>query len=197
MTPTEFEQFLKFAEDQLSNKTDSQKIQAFTSWCKKNDTEEVILRLSSEDKGGWGRNFFFLDFTTSRIIVSKKRFLRKFLDLGYVAGMAPFPYMIFSKKLKPSNIRKQALINPSNILDNNSSNFFISYSDIQEIVIRKGTENIVRNMLGTMITSNFLTVKTASKTYNYVLPANKNGTFEEIYYWLSIVLPVKVSANYN
>jgi hypothetical protein len=195
MKPTEFEQFLKFAEDQLSNMSDSQKIQAFTSWCKKNNTEEVILRLSSENKGGWGRNFFFLDFTTSRIIVSKKRFLRKFLDLGYVAGMAPYPYMMFSKKLKPSNIRKQALINPSNILDNNSSNFFISYSDIQEIVIRKGTENIVRNMLGTMITSNFLTVKTASKTYKYVLPANKNGTFEEIYYWLSIVLPVKVSAN--
>ena len=195
MKPIEFEQFLKFAEDHLSNKSDSQKIQAFTSWCKKNNTEEVILRLSSEDKGGWGKNFFFLDFTTSRIIVSKKRFLRKFLDLGYVAGMAPLPYMIFSKKLKSSNIRKQALINPATILDNNSSNFFISYSDIQEIVIRKGTENIVRNMLGTMITRNFLTIKTASKTYNYVLPANKNGTFEEIYYWLSIVLPVKVSAN--
>jgi hypothetical protein len=195
MKPIEFEQFLKFAEDQLSNKSDSQKIQAFTSWCKKNNTEEVILRLSSEDKGGWGKNFFFLDFTTSRIIVSKKRFLRKFLDLGYVAGMAPLPYMIFSKKLKSSNIRKQALINPATILDNNSSNFFISYSDIQEIVIRKGTENVVRNMLGTMITRNFLTFKTASKTYDYVLPANKNGTFEEIYYWLSIVLPVKVSAN--
>jgi hypothetical protein len=195
MKPTEFEQFLKFAEDQLSNKSDSQKIQAFTSWCKKNNTEEVILRLSSEDRGGWGKNFFFLDFTTSRIIVSKKRFLRKFLDLGYVAGIAPFPYMIFSKKLKPSNIRKQALINPATILDNNISNFFISYSDIQEIVIRKGTENIVRNMLGTMITTNFLTVKTETKTYNYVLPANKNGTFEEIYYWLSTVLPVKVSAN--
>jgi hypothetical protein len=195
MKPIEFEQFLKFAEDQLSNKSDSQKIQAFTSWCKKNNTEEVILRLSSEDKGGWGKNFFFLDFTTSRIIVSKKRFLRKFLDLGYVAGMAPLPYMIFSKKLKSSNIRKQALINPATILDNDSSNFFISYSDIQEIVIRKGTENVVRNMLGTMITRNFLTVKTASKTYDYVLPANKNGTFEEIYYWLSIVLPVKVSAN--
>jgi hypothetical protein len=197
MKPTEFEQFLRFAEDQLSNKSDSQKIQAFTSWCKKNNTEEVILRLSSEDKGGWGKNFFFLDFTTSRIIVSKKRFFRKFLDLGYVAGMAPFPYMIFSKKLKSSDIRKQALINPLNILENNPTNFFISYSDIQEIVIRKGAETIVRNMLGTMITTNFLTVKTTSKTYNYELPANKNGTFEEIYYWLSIALPVNVSANYG
>jgi hypothetical protein len=195
MKPTEFEQFLKFVEDQLSNKSDSQKIQAFTSWCKKNNTEEVILRLSSEDKGGWGKDFFFVDFTTSRIIVSKKRFLRKFLDLGYVAGMAPLPYIIFSKKLKSSTIRKQALFNPATILDNDGSNFFISYSDIQDIVIRKGTENVVRNMLGTMITRNFLTVKTASKTYDYVLPANKNGTFEEIYYWLSIVLPVKVSAN--
>jgi hypothetical protein len=49
-------------------------------------------------------------------------------------------------------------------------------------------------MLGTMITTNFLTIKTETKTYSYVLPANKNGTFEEIYYWLSTVLPVKVSA---
>ena len=35
MNPTEFEQFLKFAADQLSDKSDSQKIQAFIAWCKK------------------------------------------------------------------------------------------------------------------------------------------------------------------
>jgi hypothetical protein len=196
MKPTEFEQFLKFAEDHsLSNKSDSEKIQAFISWCKKNDIEEVILRLSSENKGGWGKNFFFLDFTTRRIVVSKKRFLRKFVDPGYVAGMAPFPYLILSKKLKRSNIRKQAVINPTDNLENDSSNFFISYSDIQEVVIRKGTSGIIRNMFGTMIPTNFLTVKTSSKIYDYVLPANKNGKFEEIHYWLNVILPVKVSTH--
>src|SRR5947209_4916221 len=86
MKPAEFEQFLKSAEDQLSDKSDSHKIQAFIAWCKKNGIEEIILRLSSENKGGWGKNFFFLDFTTQRMIVSKKRFMRKFLDLGYIAG---------------------------------------------------------------------------------------------------------------
>lgn len=194
MNPTEFEQFLKFAADQLSDKSDSQKVQAFIAWCKRNSIEEVILRLSSETKGGWSKDFFFLDFTTLRILVSKKGFMRKFVDLGYIAGMAPFPYMVLSKNLKLSNVRKDAVINPADILGNDSSNFFISYSDIEEVVFRKGTESIVRNMLGTMVTTNFLSVKTSSKTYNYVIPVSKNGTFETIHYWLSIVLPVKISA---
>jgi hypothetical protein len=196
MNPTEFEQFLKFAADQLSDKSDSQKIQAFIAWCKKYGMEEVILRLSSENKGGWGGNFFFLDFTTKRMVVSKKRFVRILLDLGYIAGMAPFPYMVLSKKLKLSDIRKKSIISPADILEKDSSSFSIYYSDIQEILIRKGAESIVRNMFGSMITRNFLTVKTSNKTeYNYVLPVNKNGTFEEIHYWLSVVLPVKISAS--
>jgi hypothetical protein len=120
--------------------------------------------------------------------------MRRLVDLGYIAGMAPFPYMLLSKNLKLSSIRKQSVINPVEILESDSSNFFIHYSDIQEISIRKGTESIVRNMFGTMITTNFLTIKTSSKRYHhYVIPVNKNGTFEEIYYWLSAVLPVKVS----
>ena len=105
MKTAEFEQFLKFAEDHLSDKSDPEKIQTFISWCKKSGIEEVILRLSSENKGGWGKNFF-LDFTTSRIIVSKKKFMRKFVDMGYIAGMAPFPYMLLSKNLKLSDLRK-------------------------------------------------------------------------------------------
>ena len=81
MKTAEFEQFLKFAEDHLSDKSDPEKIQTFISWCKKSGIEEVILRLSSENKGGWGRNFF-LDFTTSRIIVSKKKFMRNIRGYG-------------------------------------------------------------------------------------------------------------------
>lgn len=193
MKTSEFEQFLKFAEDHLSDKSDSQKIQTFISWCKKSGIEEVILRLSSENKGGWGKNFF-LDFTTSRIIVSKKKFMRKFVDVGYIAGMAPFPYMLLSKNLKLSDLRKGSVINPEDTLGRDSSNFFIPYSEIQEVIIRKGVESIVTNMLGSMITRNFLTVKTSSKKYDYGLPVNKNGTFEQIHYWLGVVMPVKVFA---
>lgn len=193
MKTSEFEQFLKFAEDHLSDKSESQKIQTFISWCKKNGIEEVILRLSSENKGGLGKNFF-LDFTTSRIIVSKKKFMRKFVDMGYIAGMAPFPYMLLSKNLKLSDLRKGSVINPEDTLGRDSSNFFIPYSEIHEVIIRKGLESIVTNMLGSMVTRNFLTVKTSSKKYDYRLPVNKNGTFEQVHYWLGVILPVKVFA---
>jgi hypothetical protein len=193
MKTAEFEQFLKFVEDHLSDKSDPAKIQTFISWCKKNGIEEVILRLSSENKGGLGKNFF-LDFTTSRIIVSKKKFMRKFVDVGYTAGMAPFPYMLLSKNLKLSDLRKGSVINPEDTLGRDSSNFFIPYSEIQEVIIRKGLESIVTNMLGSIITRNFLTVKTSSKKYDYGLPVNKNGTFEQIHYWLGVIMPVKVLA---
>jgi hypothetical protein len=193
MKTAEFEQFLKFAEDHLSDKSDPEKIQTFISWCKKNGIEEVILRLSSENKGGLGKNFF-LDFTTSRIIVSKKKFMRKFVDVGYTAGMAPFSYTLLSKNLKLSDLRKGSVINPEDILGKDRSNFFIPYSEIQEVIIRKGLESIVTNMLGSIITRNFLTVKTSSKKYDYGLPVNKNGTFEQIHYWLGVIMPVKVLA---
>jgi hypothetical protein len=193
MKTAEFEQFLKFVEDHLSDKSDPAKIQTFISWCKKNGIEEVILRLSSENKGGLGKNFF-LDFTTSRIIVSKKKFMRKFVDVGYTAGMAPFSYMLLSKNLKLSDLRKGSVINPEDILGKDRSNFFIPYSEIQEVIIRKGLESIVTNMLGSIITRNFLTVKTSSKKYDYGLPVNKNGTFEQIHYWLGVIMPVKVLA---
>ena len=193
MKTSEFEQFLKFAEDHLSDKSESQKIQTFVSWCKKSGIEEVILRLSSENKGGLGKNFF-LDFTTSRIIVSKKKFMRKFVDVGYIAGMAPFPYMLLSKNLKISDLRKTSVINPEDTLKKDSSNFFIPYSEIHQVIIRKGVESIVTNMLGSMVTRNFLTVKTSSKKYDYGLPVNKNGRFEQIHYWLGVIMPVKVLA---
>ena len=48
-------------------------------------------------------------------------------------------------------------------------------------------------MVGTMIMKNFLTIKTADKTYDFTLPVNKNGKFEQIHFWLSVVLPVNVT----
>ena len=193
MNQFEFEQFLKFAEEEaLSAKSDSEKIQDFILWCKKNNFEEIILRLSSEEKGGWSKNFS-LDFTTTRIILSKKRFLNKFVDLGYVAGLAPIPYMILSKKIKHSYVKKQFNDPPEDIIKRDRSNYYIPYSDIQQFIIRKGIETTVTNMVGTMIMKNFLTIKTVDKTYDFTLPVNKNGKFEHIHFWLSIVLPVNVT----
>lgn len=194
MNQFEFEQFLKFAEEEaLSTKSDSEKIQDFILWCKKNNFEEIILRLSSEEKGGWSKNFC-LDFTTTRIIVSKKRFLNKFVDLGYVAGLAPIPYMILSKKIKHSYVKKQYNDDPpEDIIKRDRPNYHIPYSDIQQFIIRKGVETTVTNMVGTMIMKNFLTIKTVNKTYDFTLPVNKNGKFEQIHFWLSVVLPIKVT----
>ena len=193
MNQFEFEQFLKFAEEEaLSTKSDSEKIQDFILWCKKNNFEEIILRLSSEEKGGWSKNFS-LDFTTTRIILSKKRFLNKFVDLGYVAGLAPIPYMILSKKIKRSYVKKQYNDPPEDIIKRDRSNHYIPYSDIQQFIIRKGIETTVTNMVGTMIMKNFLTIKTVNKTYDFTLPVNKNGKFEQIHFWLSVVLPVNVT----
>lgn len=47
-------------------------------------------------------------------------------------------------------------------------------------------------MLGTMIKVNFPTVKALNKTYNFVLPVSKNGTFDEIRFWLNIFLPLDI-----
>ncbi|MDQ4022952.1 MAG: hypothetical protein M3224_04420 [Thermoproteota archaeon] len=193
MNQFEFEQFLRFADEEaLSAKSDSEKIQDFILWCKKNNFEEIILRLSSEEKGGWSKNFS-LDFTTTRIILGKKRFLNKFVDLGYVAGLAPIPYMILSKKIKRSYVKKQYNDPPEDIIKKDRSNYYIPYSDIQQFIIRKGIETTVTNMVGTMIMKNFLTIKTADKTYDFTLPVNKNGKFEHIHFWLSVVLPVNVT----
>jgi hypothetical protein len=197
MQPEDFERFLIFAGDHsLEAKSDVEKIKTFISWCQRGGFEEVIVRLSSEDKGGWGNNFL-LDFTTHRIIISKKKFIRKFVDVGYIAGMAPFPYMLVSKQnLKLSDLKKRPIVlDPKSNLKSSSSNFFIPYSEIQEIIIRKGVESVVTNMLGSMITTNFLTINTSSIIHEYRLPVSKNGTFEQIHYWLSAVVPARVLAS--
>jgi hypothetical protein len=195
MTPRDFEQFLKLSQDELSDKSNPEKIRAFVEWCKKNNMEELILRLSSEDKGGWGKNCF-LDFSTTRMIVSKKNFFRKFADLGYIAGFAPYPYKLTTKNWNnpsPKGIRKQAMITPED-LTSNSENIHIWYSQIEDFALRKGVETTIRNMLGTMIKANFITVKTSSEIYNFVIPVNKNGNFNELHFWLSIVLPFNIPA---
>src|SRR5919108_618578 len=143
--------------------------------------------LISDEKGGWSRNYF-LNFTTSRIIVTKKSFLTKFADLGYVAGLAPYPYRVLLKDSNSSNIKTRATSSPEELLERES--FYIWYSDISEFVLRKGIETLVANMFGRAIVSNFLHIKTSSgKEYNFTLPVNKNGTYEQIRFWIGVVLP--------
>ena len=182
-----FEKFLMESKKTLDAGSDSEKLRTFIDWCVKNNYEEVILRISSEEKGGWARNHF-LDFTTKRIIATKKRFLTKFADLGYVAGLAPFPYLVLLKDSKSSNIKAQATSKPDELLKKDG--FYIWYSDIAEFVLRKGTETLVANMFGRAIVSNFLHIKTLSgNEYYFTLPVNKNGTYEQIRYWISVILP--------
>jgi hypothetical protein len=184
-----FDKFLKESKKRLNDKSDSEKVRVFIDWCLKNNYEEVILRISSEEKGGWAKNYF-LDFTTNRMIVTKKSFLTKFADLGYVAGLAPYPYLVLLKKdPNSSNIRSQATSRPEELLKRQQS-FYIWYSDIAEFVLRKGMETAVTNMFGRAIVSNFLRIKTSSgKEYNFTLPVNKNGNYEQIRFWIGVVLP--------
>jgi hypothetical protein len=187
MDSQRFSKFMKESKRNLEEKTDWEKIRIFIDWCVKNDYEEVILRVSSEEKGGWAKNYF-LDFTTSRIIITKKGFLTKFADLGYVAGLAPYPYLVLLKDPSSSNIRSQATSSPEELMKRQG--FSVWYSDIAEFVLRKGIETVVTNMFGRAIVSNFLRIKTSSgKEYNFTLPVNKNGTYEQMRYWVGVVLP--------
>jgi len=183
-----FDKFLKESKKRLNGKSDSEKVRVFIDWCLKNNYEEIVLRISSEEKGGWARNYI-LDFTTSRIIVTKKSFLTKFVDVGYVAGLAPYPYLVLLKDSNPSKIRSQATTSPEQLLKKQQS-FYIWYSDIAEFVLRKGTETLVTNMFGRAIVSNFLSIKKSSgEDYKFTLPVNKNGTYEQIRFWMGVVLP--------
>ena len=194
MIPEQFAKFLEHSKDILVTKSDSEKVLFFIDWCKNQDIEETILRLSSETKGGWGKNLQ-LDFTTNRIIVSRKGVLRKFVDLGYVAGMAPYPYLLLKNKLRESDFSsKSCVINPRTLLDD-PSNFYIEYSKIDAFILKKGIETTVTNMIGRMIKSNFITIHSQTKVYEFTLPVNKNGNYEQIVFWLGVVVPVRISTH--
>lgn len=190
MNPNTFEQFLSESRHAFRDKSDSEKIKFFTDWCKKNGTEEVILRLSSENKGGWSSNFY-LDFTTARIIITKKSFFTKFADVGYVAGLAPYPYLLLLKNPDPSKIRKQASLAPDELVKSENYSDSIWYSEIKEIILRKGMETAVANMFGRAIVANFLAISASGgRRFDFKLPVNKNGTYEQVHFWVNVVLPL-------
>jgi hypothetical protein len=189
LKPEQFREFLRYSKGRSQGFSDTEKIRFFMDWCKKNQLEELIIRLSSETKGGWGENYT-LDFTTKRIIISKKNFFRKFVDLGYVAGMAPYPYLVLSDNVKNSEIvKKSASIDIEAILSSSPNNYYLWYEDVD---IRKGTETIVHNMMGSAIQANFLAITTGKKTYNFKLPTRKDGHFEKVSFWLESLIPVTV-----
>lgn len=203
MNPDIFERFTKQYREKLPGMSDSERVRAYMAWCRENHMEEVILRLSSESRGGWSRNFT-LDFTTERVIVSRKSFLAKFADLGYVAGLAPYPYLLTLDRAKnnnsstPPKIRKQASFTPGDLLRSDNFDRFIWHSDMRELTLRKGWETMVTNMMGRAIVSNFLAIRTAAtaadggKTYEFALPVTKNGLYESILFWLGVTLPIRI-----
>ena len=121
----------------------------------------------------------------------KKSFFKKFADYGYTAGLAPYPYLIVDKKKKIANIKVKTIIDSSYLYRENSS-FFIMYNEIKEFVLKKGIDSIVTNMLGRAIVSNYIKIKTNDNTFDFTMPVNKNGKFEDVRRWLETVLPFEI-----
>ena len=194
LNQSEFEQFLNFSEKDARATSDSEKILSFIHWCNSKGIEEVIIRLSAENKN-WTACNYFLDFTTSRLLVSTKRFTRKFIDAGFIAGMAPLPYALLARNKSP-DFKKGITLDPSEIIRKARTILSLQYSEIEEMHLRRGIETTITNMLGTAINMNFLTIKTRNgEQYSYRLPVKKNGSFEKMYFWLNAIAPVKVSSS--
>jgi hypothetical protein len=190
----DFKEFLDFLNHNKKDKENSVvNLLDFIDWCNNNNHEELLVRLSSEKQGGLGYDSV-IDFTTKRIIITRKKLMNRIFELGFVAGLGPFPYMILSKKKQQSQIKDSAKLKIEKILQDENLEFTISYIDVQKIVIKRGSNSIVRNMLGSFITKNYLTILTKTNNkYEYVLSIKKNGDFSKMFYWMKSILPVEIS----
>jgi len=47
-------------------------------------------------------------------------------------------------------------------------------------------------MLGRAIVSNYIKIKTNDNTFDFTMPVNKNGKFEDVRRWLETVLPFEI-----
>ena len=193
----EFDDFKEFLDFLNHNKKDNENsvvnLLDFIDWCNNNNHEELLVRLSSEKQSGLGYNSV-IDFTTKRIIITRNKLINRIFELGFVAGLGPFPYMILSKKKQQSKIKDSAKLKIEKILQDENLEFTISYIDVQKIVIKRGSNSIVRNMLGSFITKNYLTILTKTNNkYEYVLSIKKNGDFSKMFYWMKSILPVEIS----
>jgi hypothetical protein len=189
MNPQIFERFLSDSQKELQGAAQNQKVRAFIDWCDRNGFEEIILRLSSEDRGGWSNNYS-LTFTNKRIIVNKKKFATKFFDLGYAAGLAAYPYFVLLEKRDYSKVKDDASKTPQ-ALSQELNSYQVWYSQIDEFILKPGMR-----MLGKHVTSNYLTIITDdpnSRRYDYTLPISKNGDTDKMRYWLRVTLPQNCS----
>lgn len=193
----EFDDFKEFLDFLNHNKKDNENsvvnLLYFIDWCNNNNHEELLVRLSSEKQSGLGYDSV-IDFTTKRIIITRNKLINRIFELGFVAGLGPFPYMILSKKKQQSKIKDSAKLKIEKILQDENLEFTISYIDVQKIVIKRGSNSVVRNMFGSFITKNYLTIFTkANNKYEYVLSIKKNGEFNKMFYWMKSILPVEIS----
>ncbi len=193
----EFDDFKEFLDILNHNKKDNGNsivnLLSFIDWCNNNNHEELLVRLSSEKQSGLGYNSV-IDFTTKRIIITRNKLINRIFELGFVAGLGPFPYMILSKKKQQSKIKDSAKLKIEKILQDENLEFTISYIDVQKIVIKRGSNSVVRNMFGSFITKNYLTIFTkANNKYEYVLSIKKNGEFNKMFYWMKSILPVEIT----
>jgi len=193
----EFDDFKEFLDILNHNKKDNENsivnLLSFIDWCNNNNHEELLVRLSSEKQGGLGYDSV-IDFTTKRIIITRNKLINRIFELGFVAGLGPFPYMILSKKKQQSKIKDSAKLKIEKILQDENLEFTISYIDVQKIVIKRGSNSVVRNMFGSFITKNYLTIFTkANNKYEYVLSIKKNGEFNKMFYWMKSILPVEIT----
>ena len=156
MLESEFEEFVKSNKSRLKGLSDIEKIRMFIDWCNKFNIEELIMRLSADGKGIVDSSYF-LDFTTSGLLIRKKTWSRKLVDPGYIAGMAPLPYRLICDKLKVGDISKRTLAQASNIIELKSDDQtkFITYTQIKEIRLRPGLETRVTNMFGRYFKAEF------------------------------------------
>lgn len=192
----EFDDFKEFLDSLNHSKKDNENIVDnllyFIEWCNSNNYEELLVRLNSEKQGGLGYNSV-IDFTTKRIIITRKKIINRIFEIGFVAGLGPFPYMILSKKKQQSKIKDSAKLQIEKILHDRNLECIINYNDILKIVIKRGSNSVVRNMFGSFITKNHMTIFTKNKTYEYILPIKKNGEFNKMSYWMKSILPVEIS----
>ena len=189
----DFKDFLNTVnQNKKNNKSGIDTISYFIDWCNNNNYEELLLRLNSERQGGLGYNSI-IDFTNKRVIITRKKIINRIFDMGFVAGLGPFPYMIMSEKKQQSKIKDSAKLRIEKILQDPNLERTITYNDISRITIKKGTNSLIHNMFGSFITKYFLTIFTTNNKYQYILPMKKNGDFDKMSYWMKSLLPIQIS----
>ncbi|MBA3285562.1 MAG: hypothetical protein H0U27_10960 [Nitrosopumilus sp.] len=184
--------------EQLKNNvqmSQSQKISSFYDLCKEFDKEPIILRLSGNIKNRFTRSNYLITFTDRGVFISKKRNLQNLFDIGYVAGLGPYLYYLLSDKVKFDDIKLKdsVLHNGFSSLNLTNELSYLNYKEISKLIFYHGVETTVTNMLGSAVNDNFLRIYTQKDSYNFGIPAKKNGDYKKIFYWLRMCLPITIS----